>query len=222
MKSGPGSQILRVNEIFFSIQGEAGHAGWPCVFVRLAGCNLRCSYCDTTYAYEEWREMTVAEVVRTVRSFDCNLIEVTGGEPLIQQGTPDLVEHLLDLGYTVLLETNGSQDISRADPRCIKIVDFKCPSSGQAEANDLGNIERLQDHDEVKCVIANRRDFEFARGIYERVRADRQRRSAVLFSPVFGELAPSTLAEWILGESLKVRLNLQLHKYIWDPRRRGV
>lgn len=222
MEPGAGKQILRVNEIFFSIQGEAGHAGWPCVFVRLAGCNLRCSYCDTTYAYEEWREMTVAAVVSEVRKFDCHLIEVTGGEPLIQRETPVLIEYLLDLGYLVLMETNGSQDISRVDPRCVKIVDFKCPSSGQAEANDLGNIERLQDHDEVKCVIADRRDFEFARGIYQRVREDRQRRSAVLFSPVFGELAPGTLAEWILGERLNVRLNLQLHKYIWDPRRRGV
>lgn len=166
--------------------------------------------------------MTTAAIVREVRRFGCDLIEVTGGEPLIQQETPALVEQLLDLGYTVLMETNGSRDISCVDPRCIKIVDFKCPSSGEAEANDFDNIERLQDHDEVKCVIADRRDFEYARDVYRRVREDRRRRSTVLFAPVFDELAPGTLAGWILEDRLKVRLSLQLHKYIWDPRRRGV
>jgi len=214
--------MLRVNEIFFSIQGESGYAGWPCIFIRLGGCNLRCSYCDTRYAYNQWQEMTTAEIVTKIKRFDCNLIEVTGGEPLIQQGTPELVEYLIDLGYTVLMETNGSRDISQVDPRCIKIVDFKCPSSGEAASNDLENINRLQNHDEVKCVLASREDYEFALSIYHAIRQDPQRRSSVSFSPVFAKLEPKTLAEWILHDQIKVRLNLQLHKHIWPPEKRGV
>jgi len=214
--------LLRVNEIFYSIQGESSYAGRPCLFIRLTGCNLRCSYCDTQYAYYEGAEMSVADILQRAQSINCRLAEVTGGEPLLQDEAPELIEGLLDSGWTVLLETNGSKDISRVDRRCIKIVDFKCPSSGEAGSNDFANIDRLQDHDEVKCVIGNRHDYEFACNIYYAVRQNPECRSSVLFSPVFDWLAPEKLAEWVLADQLKVRLNLQLHKYIWDPTQRGV
>lgn len=214
--------MLKVNEIFYSIQGESSFAGWPTLFIRLTGCNLRCSYCDTQYAYHEGTEMSVADILQKTRSFNCRLAEITGGEPLIQADTPDLVKALLDSGWAVLLETNGSKDISQVDRRCIKIVDFKCPSSGEAGSNDFANIDRLQDHDEVKCVIGSREDYEYACNVFYSVRQNPERRSTVLFSPVFDWLAPETLAEWVLADQLKVRLNLQLHKYIWDPNRRGV
>jgi len=215
--------VLRVNEIFYSMQGESGYAGWPCVFVRLSGCNLRCTYCDTLYAYEEGSSMEIGEIVDRIRPFECPLVEVTGGEPLIQTEAPALVERLLESGYRVLVETNGSQDISRLDPRCVRIVDFKCPSSGEADSNDLDNIARLRDRDEVKMVIGTREDFDFAKEILARIRRSAEHREvAVLFSPVFGELTPRSLAEWILADRLQVRLNLQLHKIIWGPERRGV
>jgi len=166
--------------------------------------------------------MTVADILQKARSVNCKLAEITGGEPLIQDEAPELVEALLDLGWTVLLETNGSKDISLVDRRCIKIVDFKCPSSGEAGANDFANIDRLQDHDEVKCVIGGREDYEFACNILFAVRQNPKRKSPVLFSPVFDWLAPETLVDWVLADQLQVRLNLQLHKYIWDPTRRGV
>lgn len=166
--------------------------------------------------------MSISDIVLKIRSFKCNLVEITGGEPLLQEETPALVETLLDQEYTVLLETNGSKDISRVARRCVKIVDFKCPSSGEADSNDYRNMERLQNHDEVKCVIGTREDYEFARGIYYRIREKERLKSNVLFSPVFGKLAPSLLAEWILDDRLNVRFNLQLHKYIWKPDQRGV
>lgn len=214
--------MLKVNELFFSIQGESSYAGMPCVFVRLTGCNLRCSYCDTRYAYEDGRDLPVEDIVREVLSFDCGLVEITGGEPLLQDETPDLAGALLDRGWKVLMETNGSRDITVVDERCVKIVDFKCPSSGEADSNDYQNIDRLRGHDEVKCVIGSRQDYEFARSIFYAVRHDPKRQGSVLFSPVFGKLAPRRLAEWILADRLKVRFNLQLHKYIWEPTRRGV
>lgn len=213
---------LRVNEIFHSIQGESGYAGWPCVFVRLTGCNLRCSYCDTRYAYDEGDLVTLREIIGRVRRFDCPLVEITGGEPLLQAETPGLIAELLDLGHTVLLETNGSMDISAVDRRCVKIVDFKCPSSGESDANDMGNLGRLGPPDEIKCVIGTREDYEFAREI-ERLIAERAGTCAtVCFSPVFGKLEPKELAEWILADRLRVRLGMQLHKIIWEPDRRGV
>jgi 7-carboxy-7-deazaguanine synthase len=213
---------LRVNEIFYSIQGESSYAGWPCTFIRLTGCNLRCSYCDTRYAYDEGTDTGIFEAVEKVRELGCSLVEVTGGEPLTQADTPDLIKRLLDLGYKVLLETNGSLDISTVDLRCIKIVDFKCPSSGESESNDLRNITRLQDHDEVKCVIGCREDYDFAKEIVRLIRQDLSRTNTVHFSAIFNRLAPRELAEWILSDRLNVRLNLQLHKYIWSPDQRGV
>lgn len=214
--------MLDICEIFHSIQGESSYAGWPCVFVRLSGCNLRCSYCDTKYAYEEGEAAAILEIVKRVQGFRCPLVEVTGGEPLMQEKTPELIRRLLYLEFVVLLETNGSLDISMADDRCVKIVDFKGPSSGEENSNDLANIERLNPHDEVKLVIGSRDDFEHAKYIEELIHCVPSRRNVVHFSPVYGKLGPRELAEWILADGLNVRLNLQLHKHIWDPRQRGV
>lgn len=212
---------LRVHEIFHSIQGESTRAGWPCVFVRLTGCNLRCTYCDTRYAYDRGEDMAVEDILERIAAWNCNLVEITGGEPLIQEETPVLAARLLERGKTVLLETNGSRNIGEVDERCVKIVDFKCPSSGESSANDYGNLARLSPRDEVKLVVADRSDYEFARDLYHRMRW-RGVTSPVHFSPVFGILAPSRLAGWILSDGLQVRLNLQLHKFIWDPDARGV
>jgi len=213
--------LLRVNEIFHSIQGESSHAGWPCVFVRLSGCNLRCAYCDTLYAHEEGQDMTLDQILSRVRRYRCSLVEVTGGEPLIQKDTPLLIERLLKSGYKVLLETNGSQDISRVPSSCIRIVDFKCPSSGHCEANDFENIPRLERHDEVKFVIGNREDYEYARELTTRIETV-EKQVTVLFSAVFNGLKWEQLARWVLEDGLRVRLNVQLHKAIWDPHLRGV
>ncbi len=205
---------LRVNELFYSIQGESSYAGRPCVFVRLTGCNLRCSYCDTKYAYEEGTELEIGEIIDRVSSYHCRLVEVTGGEPLIQAETPALIRRLLDEGYEVLLETNGSQDISQVDGRCVKIVDIKCPSSDEADKNDFENLNRLSDKDEIKFVIGDREDYEYAKKMLDLLGSNPLTVKAVHFSPVFGKLDPKTLAEWILEDNLDVRLHLQLHKYI--------
>jgi 7-carboxy-7-deazaguanine synthase len=209
---------LTVNEIFYSIQGESTYAGKPCAFIRLTGCNLRCAYCDTAYAYAEGREMAVEEIMARVLAFQCPLVEVTGGEPLLQTETPSLIQRFLDCGFTVLLETNGTRDISRVDSRCIRIVDVKCPSSREADRADLKNLERLSDHDQVKFVIGTREDYEYARKILGRICGQ----CPVHFSPVFKVLEPAVLARWILEDRLKVSLHLQLHKFIWPPDQRGV
>jgi len=215
--------MLRVNEVFHSIQGESSFAGWPCVFVRLTGCNLRCNYCDTRYAYDEGEDMSLPDVLLKVKAFDCPLVEITGGEPLIQEEAPGLAEALLDLGLRVLVETNGSCDISLIDSRCTRIVDLKCPSSGQAGANDYGNLGRLGDRDELKFVLSDREDYEFARDHVRRLKTGRRGTMIPIhFSPVFARMDPGMLARWILDDRLQVRLNLQLHKMIWGPDRRGV
>ncbi len=213
---------LRVNEIFYSIQGESTYAGRPCVFVRLTGCNLRCSYCDTPYAWEEGAVMEVNHVFEQIAPMQCRLVEITGGEPLIQEKTPILIESLLEDGYEVLLETNGSRDIGRVDHRCVKILDIKCPSSGMSDHMDMENLNRLSLHDEIKFVLGTREDYEYAREIVKHMEARSNNVSSINFSPVFGELAPETLAEWILADHLACRLHLQLHKYIWGPDARGV
>ena len=210
---------LEVSEIFHSIQGESTWSGQPCVFIRLTGCNLRCAYCDTSYAYEQGRFMEIPEIMERVRRLRCDLVEVTGGEPLIQAETPLLIGGLLDAGHTVLLETNGSIDIGVVDPRCIRIMDIKCPSSGMAGQNDLRNLQKLGVQDELKFVIGSREDYEFARDLLSTLPAARYK---INFSPVFGSLALRSLAEWILEDRLPVRLNLQLHKIIWGPETRGV
>ncbi|MBN1903763.1 MAG: radical SAM protein [Deltaproteobacteria bacterium] len=213
---------LKVNEIFLSIQGESTRAGLPCVFIRLTGCNLRCAYCDTSYAYEDGTMMESEAIMEKVKGFNCPLIEITGGEPLIQDETPQLIKGLLDAGYTVLLETNGSQDISMVDRRCIKIMDIKCPSSGEEGHNDLKNLNSLSEGDELKFVIADKRDYDFAVETLALIPADKRGFIYVNFSPCFGRIEPQELSEWILRDKLNVRLNMQIHKYIWPPDKRGV
>lgn len=213
---------LRVNEIFYSIQGESSYVGRPCVFVRLAGCNLRCSYCDTRYAYDEGEELDISRIVDRVASYQCHLIEVTGGEPLIQKETPSLTYKLLEEGFKVILETNGSQDISRIDKRCVKVVDIKCPSSGEEKKNDLGNLTRLTDEDEIKFVIGGREDYEYARKMLSLIDTNSLRTNLPHFSPVFGKMDPRILAKWILEDHLDVRLHMQLHKIIWSNEQRAV
>lgn len=213
---------LRVNEIFYSIQGESSFVGRPCVFIRLTGCNLRCSYCDTKYAYYEGKDMQVQEILKQVSSFDCRLVEITGGEPLIQDGTLHLIESLLTTGYEVLLETNGTKDISPVDKRCIKILDVKCPFSGESDKNDLKNLKRLGKRDEIKFVIADKRDFDFAKRILHEYNVTPFDPNPVHFSPAYGILSPEVLAGWILKEGLDVRLNLQIHKIIWGEDKKGV
>ncbi|MBS3754666.1 MAG: radical SAM protein [Desulfobacterales bacterium] len=212
---------LRVNEIFYSIQGESLHAGRPCIFVRLTGCNLRCSYCDTTYAYFEGRIMDMDEIVSKVAAYGCRLVEITGGEPLMQEQTPVLVDRLLASGLEVLMETNGTYPIDRVSPECIKIVDIKCPASGESEKTDFDNISRLKKQDQVKFVVCDRRDYEFARQVIERFWPGRPT-CPVLISPAFGRLEPDRLAGWILEDRMDIRLQLQLHKIIWPHIQRGV
>ena len=213
---------LKVNEIFYSLQGESSYAGYPCAFVRMTGCNLRCTYCDTRYAYDEGGELEIFEILDRVRAYSCPLVEVTGGEPLVQEETPALILCLLDAGFKVLLETNGSLDIGRIDPRCIRIVDMKCPSSGEVERNNFENLRRLTGRDELKFVLCDRSDYEYARGILQLMNQTPARVGHIHFSPVFGELAPDLLAGWILEDRLVARLSLQIHKIIWDPTHRGV
>ena len=213
--------MLTVNEIFHSIQGESTYAGRPCVFVRLTACDLRCTWCDTEYAFYEGRKRTVEDVVDEVGRYDCSLVEITGGEPLLQEDVYPLMEQLLAQGRTVLLETGGHRPISRVPAEVVKIVDVKCPGSGEAEHNDWANLERLAPHDQVKFVIKDRADYEFARDVIER-HALAARASALLFSPVHGVLDPKTLSEWMLADAVPARLQVQLHKYIWAPNTRGV
>ena len=216
----PSMALLIVSEIFHSIQGEGTRAGLPCTFVRLAGCNLRCARCDTRYAMEDGQAMTVEDVLSRVEAFGCPRVEVTGGEPLLQEAAPELLWRLCDAGGEVLLETNGSLDIDLADRRVVRIVDFKAPSSGQEGSNLWSNVERLTPRDEVKFVVADRADFDWA------VAAAQQHGllvgCPVIFSPVLDRLKPATLAEWILAERMDVRLGLQLHKVIWPGEDRGV
>jgi 7-carboxy-7-deazaguanine synthase len=210
-----------VNEIFHSIQGESSFAGEPCVFIRLTGCDLRCRWCDTQYAFFEGKRMSLTQLLPEVERLGCRLVEVTGGEPLLQKHTPLLLRLLCDGGYTVLLETSGAHSIAEVDPRVHRIVDCKCPSSGEASRNLSSNLELLGSRDEVKFVIGTELDYEWAR---DRIRHAPWVKSvrAIHFSPVQGELSLETLAGWLLRDRLPVRLGFQLHKWIWDPDRRGV
>lgn len=205
---------LLVNEIFFSIQGESVYSGRPCVFVRLTGCNLRCSYCDTHYAYENGTIMEIDTIIKKVHSYKNQLVEVTGGEPLIQPETPLLIYNLLESGFEVMMETNGSLDISLVDQRCMKIVDIKCPSSMESEKNNLENLKRLNMKDQVKFVMGTRKDYEYALGIVRLIPTDFPGHH-ILFSPVFGKIQPAKIAKWILEDNLEVRFHTQLHHIIW-------
>jgi 7-carboxy-7-deazaguanine synthase len=212
---------LRINEIFFSIQGESTWAGRPCAFVRLTGCDLRCSWCDTEYAFHEGRTMAVEEVAAQLLGYGCDLAEVTGGEPLLQAAVHPLIERLLEAGVTVLVETSGASDVSRLDARAIKVMDLKCPGSGESARNLWSNLEHLTPRDEVKFVIADRADYEWARDVARRHNLA-ARVNAVLMSCAFGQLEPALLAGWILADRLPVRMQLQMHKHIWAPDARGV
>ena len=215
------STSVIVNEIFYSIQGESTYTGFPCIFVRLTGCNLRCAYCDTRYAYEEGREMTLREILEAVGQYDCKLVEVTGGEPLVQEGVYELMEELIGRSYRVLLETNGSLDAERVHPKIVRIIDLKCPGSGESDTIFWGNLDALRATDQIKFVLSDRRDYEWVKemiGQYHLI----DQVEAVLLSPVFERLKPEHLAAWMLEDGLNARLQLQLHKYIWEPDRRGV
>jgi 7-carboxy-7-deazaguanine synthase len=213
--------MLTVNEIFYSIQGESTRAGEPCVFVRLTACDLRCSWCDTPYAFHEGRKMSVDEVLAEVERHGCDLVEVTGGEPLLQDDVYPLMERLLADGRRVMLETGGHRSIAAVPAGVVKIVDVKCPASGEAARNDWENLNRLAPHDEVKFVVQDRADYEFAKDVIARYGLA-SRAAAVLLSPVHGVLEPRALSEWMLADRLPGRLQLQLHKYIWSPETRGV
>lgn len=212
---------LIVNEIFKSIQGESLYAGLPCTFVRLTGCNMRCSYCDTRYAYSGGTEMVMEEIIAAVSAFGCSLVEITGGEPLLQDETPQLILTLLENRFHVLLETNGSIDISRVDERCVRIVDIKCPSSGESGRNDFNNFKRLNLKDQIKFVISDLTDYEYAKNIIRQLPAWFLREN-ILFSPVSGKMVFSDLADRILGDKLTVRFHIQLHKIIWPNIDKGV
>jgi len=218
VKNNP--HMLVVNEIFHSIQGESSHAGRPSVFIRLTYCNIRCSYCDTTYAFEEGEEMAIGAIIEKVKGYGCRLVEVTGGDPLFQENVHELMSLLCDEGFEVLVETGGSLDISRVDPRVKRIVDFKCPSSSMIQKNLWQNIQHLNAEDEVKFVIGNRADYDWAKTIIAQHGIDQH--CPVLMSVVWSELEPVQLVEWILADRLNVRFQLQTHKYIWHPETRGV
>jgi 7-carboxy-7-deazaguanine synthase len=212
---------LKINEIYQSIQGESTWAGLRCVFVRLTACDLRCNYCDTEYAFYEGRKRTLDDIFDEVTAFDCPLVEITGGEPLLQRNVLPLMTRLCDAGRTVLIETSGAHDISKIDPRVYRIMDLKTPGSGECARNLWSNIEHLAKRDEVKFVIGSREDYEWSR---EQVRMHHldERCGCVLFSPIFGRIEPREIVDWIVEDKLPVRFQLQMHKMIWDPKQKGV
>jgi 7-carboxy-7-deazaguanine synthase len=212
--------FLRVNEIFKSIQGESSYAGIPCVFVRLTGCNLRCSYCDTTYAYDEGSDMLLNEIMSAISSYICRNVCITGGEPLLQKNLSKLINQLKKNHFNVFIETNGSLNIDLLPKGVIKIMDIKCPSSCMDQEMDWGNFKRLKHKDEVKFVISSKKDYEWAKEITNKYKIIEK--ATVLFGFVHGKLKPKTLAGWILKDGLDVRLQLQLHKIIWPDNTRGV
>lgn len=214
-------QNIMVNEIFLSIQGESSFVGWPCVFVRTTGCPLRCSWCDTRYAYSEGELLALNGIIDEVLSYQIQHVEITGGEPLAQRAVFDLMTSLCEAGKTVLLETNGHIDISDVDDRVHVIMDIKCPDSGMADRMRMDNIQHLKVKDEVKFVLASRRDYEYARGIIAEHRLAEQC-GTVLLSNVFCSISPKDVVEWMLADRLPVRFQLQMHKFIWDPNTRGV
>jgi len=211
--------MLRITEIFHSIQGESSHVGRPCVFVRLTGCNLRCRWCDSEYTFTGGERMEMSDILRKVEAYGCRLVEITGGEPLAQAESLDLIRRLCEDGYEVLIETSGSISIEPVDPRAKVILDLKCPGSGEEEKNLWSNIDELDSNDEVKFVIADRTDYEWARAVIAEHRLDR---FTILFSPVWGEMNMKDLAEWMLADRVPARFQTQLHKHIWGADVHGV
>ena len=211
---------LKVNEIYYSIQGESTHVGRPCIFIRLTYCNLRCTYCDTEYAFYEGKDIEIPEIMATIKQWNCNLVEVTGGEPLFQDKCIYLLNELINQNYEVLLETGGSLSISDVPIEIIKIVDFKCPSSGMEKKNLWSIVNDLQPHDEVKFVIGDREDFDWAKEMLNKYSLNKK--CSILFSPTFGKIDPSLIVEWILEGDIPVRMQLQMHKHIWESERKGV
>jgi len=211
--------MLRVTEIFHSIQGESSHAGRPCAFVRLTGCNLRCRWCDSEYTFTGGQKMSIEGIVDQVKGYGCNLVEVTGGEPLAQSEALEMIKRLCDEGFEVLIETSGSIDIAPVDRRATIILDVKCPGSGEAEKNRWENLQHLKPQDEIKFVIADRADYDWARQVIDERDLNRW---TVLLSPVWGEMDLKSLAEWMLADRLPARLQTQLHKHIWGAEARGV
>ncbi len=210
--------MIKVCEIFKSIQGESTYAGEICSFVRLSGCNLSCVYCDTKYAsFENGTDLTIEQIYSRVSELGTNLVEITGGEPLLQKNTANLCKLFLNNNYTVLVETNGSLDIDMLPAGCVRIVDVKCPGSGEGDSFLLSNLQRLEPHDEVKFVISGRTDFQWSIEFVKKY--DLGTKSKILFSPCIGKIAPSDLAQWICEENAPVRLSLQIHKFIWGEKR---
>ena len=211
---------IKINEIYYSVQGESTHAGRSCIFIRLTFCNLRCTYCDTEYAFYKGKDMDIGDILAEIKQWDCNLVEVTGGEPLFQEECINLLNELVNSNYEVMLETGGSLSISDVPKKVIKIVDFKCPSSAMEKKNLWSIVDDLQPHDEVKFVIGNREDFGWAKDRITEYSLDKI--CTVLFSPTFGEIDPQQIVEWILAENLPVRMQMQMHKMIWSPDKQGV
>jgi len=211
---------LKINEIYYSVQGESTHAGRPCVFIRLTYCNLRCTYCDSEYTFYEGKDMEITHIMNEIKQWDCNLVEVTGGEPLFQDKCINLLNELVNSNYEVMLETGGSLSISDVPKEVIKIVDFKCPSSAMEKKNLWSIVEDLQPNDEVKFVIGNREDFDWAKDRIAEYSLDKI--CTLLFSPTFEKIDPQLMVEWILAENLPVRMQMQMHKMIWSPDKQGV
>jgi len=211
---------LKVNEIYYSIQGESTHVGRPCIFIRLTYCNLRCTYCDTEYAFYEGKDIEIPEIMAKIKQWNCNLVEVTGGEPLFQDECIDLLNELTNQNYEVLLETGGSLSISDVPIEIVRIVDFKCPSSGMEKKNLWSIVNDLQPHDEVKFVIGDREDFDWAKEMLNKYSLNEK--CSILFSPTFGKIDPSLIVEWILEGDIPVRMQLQMHKHIWESEGKGV
>ncbi|CAN5756947.1 7-carboxy-7-deazaguanine synthase QueE [soil metagenome] len=224
--TGSAQPFLRVTEIFHSIQGESTWAGLPCTFVRLTGCPLRCVWCDTEYSFHGGEKMSLDEIVARVREIGTPVVEITGGEPLIHANAFVLTTGLLDLGFTVLIETSGAIDVSPVDPRAHRIMDLKCPGSGEVERNLWSNLDHLTGRDEIKFVIAGRADYEWARDVIRErgldARVDSGDLRALLFSPVWDSMDFQQLAEWVLADRLPVRYQIQLHKIIWGAAVPGV
>ena len=212
--------MLKVNEIYFSVQGESSRAGLPCVFVRLTYCNLRCTYCDTEYAFYEGEDRSVDEIINEVKKYGCNLVEITGGEPLVQEESLNLMKKLCSEGFDVMLETAGNMPICNVDDRVNIIMDLKCPSSGMMKKNLYENINHLKETDELKFVIGDREDYDWMNEMI--IQYDLNNKCKILVSVVFDKLEPLALVNWVLEDKLDVRFQLQMHKFIWQPETKGV